>query len=898
MPRSFRGFEITNEPIGRGGMALIYKGVQTALDRPVAVKVLHPALSADQQYIWRFEGEAKSAAALRHPNIVTILDFGSQDDTYFIVMEYVDGTDLRRTLDRTRPLPPEIVLALLEEICLGLEVAHTHGTVHRDIKPGNILISKRGEVKIADFGLARDKAVRARLSTQDATLPGTILGTLAYMSPEQLAGEEVNAPSDIFSLGVMAYELLTGVRPFSGQSDSEVRESVLRADPPPIMERCPTAIPEIESLVRRMIAKQPEDRFASVTDVLREIRNCMDRLDPSGAFMKHRRDYLRRFVADPAAFTEMLRAQRAERASSTGPSPHGRGTPASPATDPSAVTVAHPADEAPTELAPPVAATHDAPSAPGTRPRSGPHDAPPSGPTDVVTRRSGAARAGQRPLRSRPVFWVAATLVLAAVVVTALWMLGGDGGPPATVFALDLDSTPAGAEVAIRSPGTATWRRTGQRTPCRLEALEAGGPLEVRLARDGHVDTTLVVDPVAGGEVTLRTALRPLPRTGRLTLRTTPPGARVSIVPPGAANARDLGRTPLTAMALAAGHHTLTITPDDERFRDTTLVATIARDEPLVLDVTLARRPATSDGEGSGSPEKRDPSASPPSPPRRPPTRPDPRLATIQELESRLRTARAAAERAQADELVPGLFQDATRRIDEAEGMRRDRRLDAALSTYQSALDDLEEAARVATAVREADLLLREAEYEQVLETLPAKTDDREGTPASPRVATLRERAAAALEIVDEARQLATDGRVAAALSRLEDLPDTDRATARFRRLVEEIQRQDRTAPEIEYTPVERVGEQAALRIRATVTDEVGVRRVELHVRKGRDGEFSVLPMEAVGDGVYEVEVPRELYRGAGMDYYITATDQNANQRSSSTTTLQVDYKLTPPPPP
>jgi serine/threonine-protein kinase len=199
-----------------------------------------------------------------------VFDFGQEDDVYYIVMEYVQGMDLMDVLGKTNRIPPEIVLALLEEVSYGLEAAHAQGVIHRDIKPSNVMLSESGEVKIADFGLARQSSDIARLSA--LTLPGSVLGTPAYMSPEQAAGKDVDQRTDIYSLGVMAYELFTGKKPFIGSSYSEIRDQIINHEPPALQGEA-AVTPEVEALVHRMLAKDPDRRYPSVRHVIRAIED-------------------------------------------------------------------------------------------------------------------------------------------------------------------------------------------------------------------------------------------------------------------------------------------------------------------------------------------------------------------------------------------------------------------------------------------------------------------------------------------------------------------------------------------------------------------------------------------------------------------------------------------------
>ncbi len=314
MATSFHGF-LVKEKIGSGGMSTVYKGIHETLGYPVAIKVLHPGMAGDKSFIARFEREAKAASSLRNNNIASVIDFGSEDDIYFIVMEYVDGkdlgqilTDIQNSPNGQRVFPIEIVFSILEEVAYGLKDAHEQGIIHRDIKPSNILLHKRGEVKIADFGLARNVGEVSPLLDIDLTMPGTVVGTPSFMSPEQAAGRELDSRTDIFSLGVMAYQLLMGEKPFKGSTAAEVQEAIITQDPPALSrERCPLLIPEVVSLISNMLAKDPNRRFQNMEQLLRSLSECMEKVDSSRALIKFKRDYLTKFSLDPIGFSEDLR---------------------------------------------------------------------------------------------------------------------------------------------------------------------------------------------------------------------------------------------------------------------------------------------------------------------------------------------------------------------------------------------------------------------------------------------------------------------------------------------------------------------------------------------------------------------------------------------------------------
>ena len=202
-----RNYQILNT-LATGGTAVLYKAIQTSLDRHVVVKRLHSHLISDPNFTKRFEIEAKAAASLDHENIVRIIDFGSSHDNYYIVMEYIEGLSLKELLDKHGALDPELALLVAREICLGLDHAHQHGIIHRDIKPANIMITSDGQVKITDFGLAKLHQAQTH-----QTVANTLLGTPLYMSPEQAIGDTVDGRSDLFSLGTMCYEMITGTHP-------------------------------------------------------------------------------------------------------------------------------------------------------------------------------------------------------------------------------------------------------------------------------------------------------------------------------------------------------------------------------------------------------------------------------------------------------------------------------------------------------------------------------------------------------------------------------------------------------------------------------------------------------------------------------------------------------------
>ena len=262
-----------SERLGSGGMADVYLAHDTLLGRQVALKLLHHRFSEDQEFVERFRREASSAAGLSHPNVVAVFDRGEWDGTYYIAMEYLPGRSLKAIVREHGALSPGDAIDIVVQILLAARFAHRRGIIHRDIKPHNVILDEEGRAKVTDFGIARAGA-------SDMTLTGSIMGTAQYLSPEQAQGHAVSESSDLYAIGVVLYELLTGSVPFEGDSAVTIALKQVSVEPSPPSLRNPEVNPALDAVTMRALAKDPAQRFASADEFIAALQQAREGIAP------------------------------------------------------------------------------------------------------------------------------------------------------------------------------------------------------------------------------------------------------------------------------------------------------------------------------------------------------------------------------------------------------------------------------------------------------------------------------------------------------------------------------------------------------------------------------------------------------------------------------------------
>src|SRR6476469_2189565 len=277
--KTLRNYQITDK-LGVGGQGAVYKATDMKLGRPVVIKVIPPELTAREANLRRFEREARLASSLDHPNICTIFDLDEVDGVHFIAMQYVEGRNVRQLVGG-HPLELKSALLIGIQVTDALAAAHSRGIIHRDIKSGNVMVTPSGQVKILDFGLAKllddtDESSKSAAHRTDLTEVGVPYGTATYAAPEQARGDRVDKRADIFSTGVLLYEMLTGTWPFRGKTTIDVRHAVLHDPPKPISDLRNSPIPpRLQQVVDRALEKEPKDRFQKMEEMRDELRAVM-----------------------------------------------------------------------------------------------------------------------------------------------------------------------------------------------------------------------------------------------------------------------------------------------------------------------------------------------------------------------------------------------------------------------------------------------------------------------------------------------------------------------------------------------------------------------------------------------------------------------------------------------
>ena len=261
--------------VGSGGMSNVFRAHDRLLERTVALKILHEQYTRDEDYVERFRREARAVAQLTHPNIVTVIDRGEQEGRQFIVFEYIDGENLKELTNRG-PLEVREAIRLSLQVARALSFAHERGLVHRDVKPQNVLLNEDGQAKVTDFGIARS------LDVHGVTQTGTVLGTSDYIAPEQARGQKVDPKTDIYSLGVVLYELLSGEVPYAGDNFVAVAMRHVNEPVPSVLERRPDCPVRLDLAIQRAMSKDPEDRFESMAAFVDELDDCLTEVDGAG----------------------------------------------------------------------------------------------------------------------------------------------------------------------------------------------------------------------------------------------------------------------------------------------------------------------------------------------------------------------------------------------------------------------------------------------------------------------------------------------------------------------------------------------------------------------------------------------------------------------------------------
>jgi serine/threonine protein kinase len=544
--RTIKDYEI-KELIATGGMAAIYKALQRPSGQTVAIKILHGHLAQDKDFITRFEREARAAADLKHENIIDILDYGHAEGVYYISMQYVDGKSLKELINSTKFIPHEIALAIVYEICQGIEHAHQKGVVHRDIKPANILVNKEGNVKITDFGLAQAQDLTS------ITVTGAIVGTPAYMSPEQAAGKRIDIRSDIFSLGVVIYEMVTGTKPFQGDSYSSVIHAILTIPAPRPIETNPILSPKISRIIERMLDKDMDKRYQNIDQVSDDIYSYFK---SQSIEVPHKQ--ISTFINDPQRISQNMIQEAKETYFKRGLYYLSRGKAnLDDAIDAfTKVQYLDPADEQ--------AKNHLA-----------------------TLRRKKKVAAPAKPKRVRiqkrnsmfKFAGIIGAILVIVVFAAALYRNYRNHEVPSTEYGyLSIDSKPTAAAVYLDD------QELESNTPVVLDSIAAGEHV-IEVRKRGYQPYRQNIEIKTGDTLSINSRLiREVATvaTGKLAITSTPSGAKVII------DGTDTGlKTPCTVEKLSAGRHKIRLTKNGYQTKDIT--RTVQSDETTRVSLNLTR---------------------------------------------------------------------------------------------------------------------------------------------------------------------------------------------------------------------------------------------------------------------------------------------------------------------
>jgi predicted Ser/Thr protein kinase len=576
-------YQLVSE-IGRGSMGVVYKGFDPVIGRTVAIKTMLPEglnTAEFEEFKARFQREAQAAGILTHPNIVTVYDFGDDNGVLYLAMEYLVGRSLQDLVEAQNILPVETIIPMYEQVCSALDHAHSHKIIHRDVKPANIMVLESGLVKVTDFGIAK-------VMSMGMTQAGQILGTPNYMSPEQVRGRQIDGRSDIFSLGVILYELVTGEKPFGGQNITTVIYRIINEDPVPPRELDSSIHPGLSYIVQKALAKRPEDRYQTCRELAEDLRNYANL---GGAVAPAATVVVRAPVLSPST-TETARRPAVDEVPlrpAAAPASPVAPLPPAPVPRPLSVQVIPPVAARPKGTspavwvlltllivgvggggyyffvlqkpqAPPIVQTNPPPQpqqqAPGPAPAetagipSSPQTAPAGAATPETTTPAGPA--GQGPEAAAiPAEGVAGPPQAAAAKPSERHGAAVAGPPPiahppaaAKVGDLLVTSNIAGAQITVDGKTDPGWV-----TPVTISGL-AAGPHSVAVAKEGYNVAQSGVTIEAGKTVSYSAELT-LPM-GEVSIITNPPGLEILI------DGQPAGRSPVQK-TVGVGRHTFTL---------------------------------------------------------------------------------------------------------------------------------------------------------------------------------------------------------------------------------------------------------------------------------------------------------------------------------------------------